>query len=336
MSPRFGRGTGSIAAIALSATLGVATIMSGVMNDWKLQDQQLDARQADAAVTLQTVLAKPESVQALDPVSTAGFKASVARIKDVFSSAGYSLEAVRNGDIDVPRIHYASFPHDLNEVTHTPERKALFLRFMLPYVLEANSRVMQQRQQIERLRDELMHGENIDALDADWLAAMFEEYKVEPGNFALLLRRVDIIPPSLALAQSAIESGWGTSRFAREANAAFGQWTTSKYKGIVPKGREAGKEHKIRAFDDIRESVESYMRNLNTHRAYKELRKLRAKHRQNDQRVDSVKLASGLIRYSEKGSAYVDLLRRIIAGNKLQMLDGAQLGAAIVAFRPGA
>ena len=308
--------------------------MSSVTNDWRLLDQK-QVQQATVAHVVPTVLAKPDSVKALDAVAASDFKASAALMKNVFSSAGYSLDAVRKGEIDVPRIHYASLPHDLKEVTHTPDRKALFLQFMLPYVLEANSRVIQQRQQIQRLRDELMHGENLDAIDAKWLAAIFKTYKVKPGDFALLLRRVDVIPPSLALAQSAIESGWGTSRFAQEANAAFGQWTSSMYKGIVPKGREAGKDHKIRAFDDIRESVESYVRNLNTHRAYKELRKLRAKQRQSDKLIDSVMLASALTKYSEKGSVYVDLLRRIIAGNKLQMLDNAQLGSAI-GLRPDA
>ena len=281
-------------------------------------------------------MTKPESVQPIAAFSATAFKASVARVKDVFSAVGYDLEAVRNGEVSVPRIRYAAFPHDLNEVEQTEERKSLFLGFMLPFVLEANNHVRQQRARIERLREALQYLGDIGEEDAEWLQGMFTEYKVDPGNFTLLLRRVDTVPPSLALAQSAIESGWGTSRFAREGNAAFGQWTTADYKGIVPKDREEGKEHKIRAFDDVRESVESYIRNLNTHRAYKDFRMLRAEQRDTEGTVDSIVLASALTRYSEKGREYVSLLRRIISGNKLRSLDRAQLGNTVVALRPDA
>jgi len=276
-------------------------------------------------------------VQTLNSLSSKGFRASVARIKDVFSSVGYTLDAVRSGEVDVPRIQYAAFPHDLGDVQQTQERKSLFLGFMLPYVLEANNEVRHQRAEIQRLRDEMQQGEMIDPADSDWLDSMFDEYKVKPGDFKLLLRRVDTIPPSLALAQSAIESGWGTSRFAREGNAAFGQWTTSDYKGIVPKDRDEGKDHKIRAFEDIRQSVDSYLRNLNTHRAYTDFRKLRAKQRRENGTVNSLKLAAALTGYSEKGSDYVSLLRRIISSNKLRALDHARLSESAVALgQPGA
>jgi Bax protein len=302
--------------------------MSNLLDEWQVQDR-LESQQWAATPASRVELTKPESVQPIVALTASAFKASVARVKDVFSEVGYDLDAVRNGEASVPRITYASFPHD-------EERKNLFLGVMLPFVLEANNHVRQQRIRIERLREAMKHVEDIGEEDAEWLQGMFTEYNVDPGNFTLLLRRVDTVPPSLALAQSAIESGWGTSRFAREGNAAFGQWTTAEYEGIVPENREEGKDHKIRAFEDVRESVESYIRNLNTHRAYKDFRMLRAKQRDTMGTIDSIVLASALTRYSEKGSEYVSLLRQIISGNKLRALDRAQLGNTVVALRPDA
>lgn len=334
------RGAGSIAVIALAATVGVMLMMYDLMDKWHVMDRDEAARSSAVPPTEHSrqppALEKPDDVQILANAPNMGFKASVARVKDVFSTLGYNLDAVRNGEIDVPRIQYASFPHDLKEVSHTPERKALFLRFILPYVLEANNEVRQQRHRVERLRDELDHGLNIDPVDAGWLDQMFEEYKIENRDIELLLRRVDIVPPSLALAQSAIESGWGTSRFALEGNAAFGQWTTAEYKGIVPKERKPGADHKVRSFSDLKESVNSYLRNLNTHRAYVEFRILRAEQRAKNAPINSAVLAATLSRYSEKGSEYVKLLRQIIAGNKLRTLDNARLGENVVALRPDA
>jgi Bax protein len=339
-SLRCDRGTASIAVIALAVTVAVTSMMHNLMDEWHAMSWHEAARPAAAPLLPVTrrplALSKPSDVQVLANGPNMGFKASVARVKDVFSTVGYNLEAVRNGEIDVPRIQYASFPHDLKEVAHTPERKALFLCFILPYVLEANNEVRQQRHRVERLRDELVNGVNIDPVDAEWLDQMFQEYKIRNGDIDLLLRRVDIVPPSLALAQSAIESGWGTSRFAREGNAAFGQWTTAEYTGIVPLDREDGRDHKIRSFSDLKESVNSYVRNLNTHRAYVEFRKLRAQQRQSNAPINSASLAATLTRYSEKGAEYVKLLRQIIAGNKLRTLDDARLGDTIVALRPDA
>ena len=309
--------------------------MSNLLDDWHARDRA-EAEQWAAAPASRVELSKPDTVQPIAAFSPSGFKATVAWIKDGFSSVGYDLDAVRNGEASVPRISYAAFPHDLHQVAQTEERKALFLGFLLPFVLEANGKVRQQRDRIERLRNELTYSDDIDENDVEWLQGMFAEYKVDPGNFPLLLRRVDTVPPSLALAQSAVESGWGTSRFAREGNAAFGQWTTAEFKGIVPENREDGKDHKIRAFDDLRESVESYLRNLNTHRAYTDFRKLRAEQRRTEGTVDSIALAAALTRYSQSGDEYVTLLRRIISGNKLRALDRARLGNTVVALRPGA
>jgi len=131
---------------------------------------------------------------------------------------------------------------------------------------------------------------------------------------------------SLALAQAAIESGWGTSRFAREGNALFGQWVWGEAaKGLIPEDRQDGMNHKIRAFESPLEAVTSYIRNLNTHRAYRHMRDIRATMRSEGRMPDGHVLAEGLEAYSEKGRDYIDLVRDIIAANDLRALDHATL-----------
>ena len=165
-------------------------------------------------------------------------------------------------------------------------------------------------------------------LDSDrvYLKNMARRYGVGEPRIDLLLARVDILPVSIALAQSAIESGWGTSRFVLEGNAPFVQWTTASFKGLVPKGRTDGKTHKIRAFDDLYGSVRSYIHNLNTHRAYRRFRVMRETMRTSGKHLDSLTLISSLKSYSEKGDAYVKLLKNVIVVNQLEPLDRARLG----------
>lgn len=184
------------------------------------------------------------------------------------------------------------------------------------------------------LRSKVENGIPLGAKESELLNALFKEYQVKPGDFATLTQRLDIVPPSLALAQAAVESGWGTSRFAQQGNAPFGQWTSKEFAGMVPKGRDPGQTYKIRAFDHLTESVESYLRNLNTHRAYRDFRSKRAALRNQGKAIDSLAIAGGLTAYSEKGEVYVRLLRRIIESNQLRGLDNARLGDTVAVFHP--
>jgi Bax protein len=140
-----------------------------------------------------------------------------------------------------------------------------------------------------------------------------------------LLRRVDEVPVALALAQAAIESGWGTSRFVHQANNLFGHWTYRHDRGLVPREREAGKTHRVRIFTTLRSSVQAYLHNLNTGRAYRHLRLLRAILRENDQPLDGEHLAAGLLHYSERGQAYVDEVRTLIRSNHLTHFETVRL-----------
>ena len=139
----------------------------------------------------------------------------------------------------------------------------------------------------------------------------------------VLMRRVDTVPASLALAQAAEESGWGTSRFAQEGNALFGQWTTAEGEGLVPRRREAEASHKVRVFDELHDAVAAYLHNLNTHRAYRQFRLTRAEQRAESGRLDSVALVEDLKSYSERGEDYVASIKTIIRVNRLRQLDQA-------------
>lgn len=252
---------------------------------------------------------------------------STERLSGQFERLGYTLAKVRDGAIDVPRVLPDAVPSDIGDIHDANERKRLFLKMILPLALLINDSILQDRTRIELYRDKIESDEQLQARERTWLNDRFAEYKVEPGDFTSLLYRVDIVPASLVLAQAAVESGWGTSRFAREGNALFGQWTWSENAndGIVPEDRVEGKTHMIKAFQTPVDAVSSYMRNLNTHRAYRGLRKIRTAMRRSDKKISGTALAEGLEAYSEKGYAYVELIKQIIRTNQLGALDDADL-----------
>ena len=159
----------------------------------------------------------------------------------------------------------------MNSVT---ERKQLFIKAILPIVLQANERILEDRRRLIALAES---DQPLSAEDSAWVAELAARYDTEPSDMKTLVRRVDIVPPSLAIAQGAEESGWGTSRFAVEANAVFGQWTFRKGSGVVPERRDANKRHEVKSFGGLRQSVAAYMHNLNIHWAYKEFRQARHK-----------------------------------------------------------
>lgn len=271
-----------------------------------------DARNTDAEAT---ELASRDTIESLRKVQD---------LAKGFKEIGYHLDDVRD-DARVPRVFLAELPHDLHETAEVSLKKTVFFKMMLPLILNENERILADRNRLHRIKTSKALGAKIEARDRLWLVVLAERYKLKDENLDVLLRRVDIVPPSLAMAQAAEESGWGTSRFARSANALYGQWTTADSQGIVPEDRPEGMDHKVRAFDNLAQSVSAYMRNLNTHRAYREFRKHRTLIRGKGQALDGATLAANLTRYSERGEKYVDSVRAIINVNKLLGLDGAQL-----------
>lgn len=232
----------------------------------------------------------------------------------------------------VPRLFLANLPDRLPAIKSVDTRKEVFIRTMLPLVLRANEMVLSKRRRLEAIAARVAEGGEPGKDDRAWLQALADDYGVEiesfPDAIDVLLKRVDAVPPSLALAQAAIESGWGTSRFAQQGNALFGQWTYEAGTGIVPAGRAEGATHEIKTFPHLLDAVRAYLRNLNTHAAYRELRTRRARMRAEGKPLDALALADTLIRYSERGQDYVDSLKSLIRYNRLRALDRLRLAKA--------
>lgn len=260
-----------------------------------------------------------------DPAAQAG-RFTVSDINHTFAKLGYELAPVLDGEAVVPRLFLNSLPYDLATLTQTEERKSLFFRTLLPLVLKINETIVAKRSKLWRLRHRLSLGQAIHAEERIWLDSIFNRYSVKQNDFDELLRRMDVVPPSLALAQAAEESGWGTSRFAREGNALFGQWTHNPNdKGILPAGREEGKTHRIKAFDSLAGSLAAYVHNLNTHKAYQKLRVERALMRDERDGIKGHQLATKLDKYSQRGDQYVASLQAIMKKNDLMRFDTTKL-----------
>lgn len=252
---------------------------------------------------------------------------TVAMLEAVFDAQGYTWPPRS----PVPTIALATLPEDIEALEPTA-RKTTFLRMLLPIVLAENQLLRAER---AFLQQSFARGPLDAAVEPGRsVAALARRYRVagdldDPALHAVLLRRVDEVPVALVLAQAATESGWGTSRFAREANNLFGIWTWDRDEGVVPERRRAGQHHRVRVYDDLRASVHSYLRNLNVGHAYTELRKQRAALRAAGLPLDAVVLANTLGAYSERGAVYVEEIQTMIEANDLSALDGAVLQVAM-------
>jgi Bax protein len=231
-----------------------------------------------------------------------------------FTGQGYTLDSAREAKVDVPRLYAARLPRDLPELDSIDTRKQVFVKMLLPLILAENERILAERERVERLRDRLAEELPLMPADAMWLDAVAERYGVTdtgPKRLAELLRRVDAVPPSLALGQAALETGWGTSNVAQRGHAMFGQMDSEgEY---------------VRRFNHLAHAIEAYAINLNTHRAYRHFRTKRADMRVKAQTLDGYDLALTLSRYSERKMDYVRDVRSIIRANKLRPLDAARL-----------
>ena len=246
----------------------------------------------------------------------------------IFQSHDYDLDTVHKG---VPPLVLNTLPKDLHQVGEINDRKRLFFLSVLPMVLMANGEISTQRETIIELFDRFDRGETLSEEQVELVELTGREYKVEgsplldPGVRKKLLQRVDIIPPSMALAQAASESAYGTSRFARVGNNLFGEWTFLPGTGLVPEGRPEGETYEVKRFSSLYLSVKSYMKNLNTHRAYQSLREKRARLRNQGKPLRGTDLASGLYLYSIRQEAYVEEILTIIKNNRLSHLATAVL-----------
>lgn len=205
------------------------------------------------------------------------------------------------------------------------ERKSVFFSWLLPVVQEENDRLAELRQPIRALKNKHEAGRELGRHEKRLLAVLAERYESPvtdleaPDFFDELLTRVDVVPASLALAQAAWESGWGTSRFARRGYNLFGHWCHEPGCGFVPAQRPEGADHEVAAFSDPRESVRKYFRNLNSHRAYRHFRARRAELRDQALPVTGPALVASLGSYSERGTDYVEDIDRLMRANNLTL-----------------
>jgi len=238
---------------------------------------------------------------------------------NLFDDLGYDLKGIRAGQ-KVKPIYLTKLPKDLKTLGDTKKKRELFIKIVLPLILNENDKITEDRKKLFKIL-----GKNFNTVgERVWLKRRFREYKIEDQDSGKLKMRMDIIPVSIALAQAANESGWGTSRFALEGNALFGQWTWSK-KGISPKNKDPDQSHKVLQFQILKASVRAYKNNLNTHNAYKEFRETRAKLRQENKRIIGLDLTKYLKNYAAIGEKYVVIIEGIIENNSLTDFDKADL-----------
>jgi len=238
---------------------------------------------------------------------------------NLFDDLGYDLKGVRAGQ-KVKPIYLTKLPKDLKTLGNSVKKRELFIKIVLPLILDENEKISNDRKKLFKIINKSFNtvGERV------WLKRRFKEYKIDDQDISKLKMRMDIIPVSLALAQAANESGWGTSRFALEGNALFGQWTWSK-KGISPSKKDKNKNHKVLQFQVLKASVRAYKNNLNTHNAYKEFRETRATLKEEGKNVTGLDLAKYIKSYAAIGEKYVVLIEDIIKINSLTDFDKANL-----------
>ena len=258
---------------------------------------------------------------------------SYTEVQTLFDELDYTAETWMAGVRAVPRVYLQQIRpewsrrtvHEIDVLT----KKRLFFRVLGPLVLKTNELIMADRQRLTSLAG----SDAVSDVDREWLTTLAVEYRLDAEDYAsdaerieALMPRVDIVPVSLALSQSAEESGWGTSRFAFAGNALFGQWAWGE--GIRPEQQRGNKgDYRIAVFETPLDSVRAYARNLNTHSAYAEFRRARADLRKAGKHVHGADLVSTLKRYSERGDAYVQTLRTIMRVNRLHEADDAYLTA---------
>ena len=240
-------------------------------------------------------------------------------LNEMFAEKNYQLKLVRKEKIVKP-FEVGMLPGEMKQIENSKVRKDLFIKIVLPLILSENNIIKIDRKNLFKI----LNKSNNTQREKDWIEKKFKQYGVVNKDLSTLKVRMDIIPVSLAIAQAAKETGWGTSRFAIEGNALFGQWTFSG-NGIKPAAADEGTKHKVMTFNVLKASVRAYQRNINTHSSYKEFRKARAIQRDNDEILNSLELVNFLYDYAENGEEYIETLKKIIQQNNLKDFDNAKI-----------
>ena len=243
---------------------------------------------------------------------------SASTLEEIFQSVNYDLNVIRKTK-KVKPIYISILPSELSKIEDVKKKKGTFIKIILPLILNENKEIESERKKLFRILGKKYN--NI--IEKRWLKKKFTEYNIKNSDLSELKIRMDIIPVSLAIAQAAKETGWGTSRFAQEGNALFGQWTYNE-DGLKPLDSEGG-GHKVKRFVVLQASVTAYKKNLNTHKVYNKFRLARAELRARNEKINSLILVKHLDKYAETGIEYVKTLEKIIKQNALMDFDNAKL-----------
>jgi len=270
----------------------------------------------DEGLDLSNIL---EDVFKLEELPQDTVRLSASTIEQLFKDTDYTLNEVRKSK-KVKPIRLSLLPNEIKQIESSKKRKNLFIKIILPLILEENNLIILDRKRLFSILNKNKNSKK----EINWLNRKFKQYGVLNKDIPTLKIRMDIVPVSLAIAQAAKETGWGTSRFALEGNALFGQWTWSG-DGIKPAGAESDAKHKVMKFKVLKASVRAYQRNLNTHSSYKKFRQLRAQLRDDNEKLDSLILADQLDNYAETGKEYTKILKQIINQNSLKDFDEVKL-----------
>ena len=254
-----------------------------------------------------------------EDIATTTVRLSAATIKQLFKDTNYTLKDVRKNKFVKP-INLDLLPNEMKMIENTKQKKNLFIQIVLPLILKENTQIRLDRKKLFVI----LNKSNNSEAEKKWLNMKFKQYGVKSKDLFTLKIRMDEVPISLAIAQAAKETGWGTSRFALEGNALFGQWTFSG-EGLKPLAVDGDKTHKVMKFQILQASIRAYQRNLNTHSSYKKFRKLRALARENNEKLDSLILADSLDKYAATGKEYTEILKKIIKQNALKDFDDTKL-----------
>ena len=254
-----------------------------------------------------------------EDIATTTVRLSAATIEQLFKDTNYTLKDVRKNKFVKP-INLDLLPNEMKMIENIKQKKNLFIQIVLPLILKENTQIRLDRKKLFVI----LNKSNNSEAEKKWLNIKFKQYGVKSKDLFTLKIRMDEVPISLAIAQAAKETGWGTSRFALEGNALFGQWTFSG-EGLKPLAIDGDKTHKVMKFQILQASIRAYQRNLNTHSSYKKFRKLRALARENNEKLDSLILADSLDKYAATGKEYTEILKKIIKQNALKDFDDAKL-----------
>ena len=245
---------------------------------------------------------------------------SAITIEQLFKDTNYDLNKVRDTKMVNIGNSIDHLPKEIKNIESVKKRKKLFIQIVLPLIVEENMKIRLDRKKLFSILNKNV----LSAQDEKWLDKKFQQYGVKNKSLFVLKIRMDEIPVSLAIAQAAKETGWGTSRFAQDGNALFGQWTWDG-DGMKPAKLDVNSNHKVAKFKVLKASVRAYQRNLNTHSSYMKFRKERAIQRDNEDKLDSLKLVNFLNKYAETGNEYIKVLKLIIKQNSLTDFDDVKI-----------